>query len=418
MSSDIEVTEVRRVPSAFTYKRSAKNGVILNFQPSSQVRFEPTNGSGDCRPGGKLVFKIADDKRFWLVNETLHKYRVVGLKADGLPAVAVNADYRLCQSGTDAVWKRQSLLINGRIIEDLNDYNLFTVHENALTSWETKQHLGQCEYYSSEDNNRSAVVAQNNAYTVTGSLLSFFQNEVAFPLCLVKGGVSLEMTAETDLSKIFPKSTGITSFKVEQNKLICQFAEPVKAYYDKVLALMQAEDPTPLTIPTQIVWSQEFAGQDRMERFPQGKAIGHGSEKTGFVSTIDPEMYALSQRNKDFNDVKFAPTMSDLKGWDLGGKKIKHWSWRQNFKQTPDMIGSGLQTLADGRILINVSQYPNPPETADFPSETITTGTGDSQTTSPNPAYIPTFKNKMFHVFWTTDHVMSIDKDGIRLVPA
>ncbi|KNC99714.1 uncharacterized protein SPPG_05097 [Spizellomyces punctatus DAOM BR117] len=183
------------------------------------------------------------------------------------------------------------------------------------------------------------------------------------------------MTAETDLSKIFPKSTGIMSFKVEQNELICQFAELVKAYYDKVLALMQAEDPTPLTIPMQIVWSQEFAGQDSRvqqlslvtgeqssvsslmlvttdnvltdvdklnysddagirtvsiqvgtERFPQGKAIGHGSEKTGSVSTIDPEMYALSQHNKDFNDVKFAPTMSDLKGWTLGDKKIKHWS--------------------------------------------------------------------------------------------
>ncbi|KND01514.1 uncharacterized protein SPPG_03311 [Spizellomyces punctatus DAOM BR117] len=201
----------------------------------------------------------------------------------------------------------------------------------------------------------------------------------------------------------------------------------------------------------QVVWSQEFAGQDsRIQQlslvtgeqssvsslmlvttdnvrtdvdklnysddaairtisiqvgtqcFPEGKSISNGSEHSGVVSTIDPEMYALSQRNKDFNDIKFAPTMTDLKGWTLEGKKIQHWSWRQNFKQTPDMIGGGLQTLADGHILINVSQYPNPPEVApDF--------TGAS---------IPTFKDKTFHVFWTTDHEMCIDRDGVRLLPA
>ncbi|KNC97279.1 uncharacterized protein SPPG_07208 [Spizellomyces punctatus DAOM BR117] len=462
MSSGIQVTEVRRVPNVFTYKRNAKNGVVLNFQPSSQVRFEPTNGSGDCNFGSKITFKIADDKHFWLVNETLHKYRVVGLDANRQEIVSATATHRLCQSGTDAVWKRQSVLINGRIIEDLNDYNLFTAHENALTSWETKQHLGQCEYYSSDvANDCSAVVAKNRAYTVTGSSLSFFQNEVAFPLCLVKGGVQVEMTAESELAKIFPTSTGIDSFKIVQNELICQFAEPIPEYYNKILSLMESNEY--LTIPMQVVWSQEFAGQasrvqqlslvtgeqssvsslmlvttdnvrtdvDKLnfsedagirtvsiqvgtQRFPEGKAIANGSARAGtnIIPTVDPEMYALSQRNKDFNDVRFAPTMSDLEGWALAGKKIQHWSWRQNFKQSPDMIGGGLNTLADGHILINVSQYPNPPEVADFPSPTLADGT------TANPDYIQTFKDKTFHVFWTTDHEMRIDRDGVRLLPA
>lgn len=450
----VEITEVRKVPNIFTYKRNAKNGVILNFQPSSQVRFEPTNGSGDCRSGGKISFRIADDKRFWLVNETLHKYRLVGVNAAGEEVIDVAATYRLCQSGTDAAWKRQSVLIGGRIIEDLNSYNLFTAHENALTSWETKQHLGQCEYYSSDDNDRSKVVAQNRAYTVTGSSLSFFQNEVAFPLCLVKGGVTLEMTAETDLAAVFPTSTGITSFKIVENELICQFAEPVPEYYQKVLSLMESNEY--LTIPMQVVWSQEFTGQDSRvqqlslvtgeqssvsslmlvtidntrddvdklnfsedagirtvsiqvgtQRFPEGKSISNGSGYNGIVSTIDPEMYALSQRQKDFNDVKYAPTIKDLEGWTLGGKRIQHWSWRQNFKQTPDMIGGGLQTLADGRILINISQYPNPPET-----------TPDFATGAVGGTAIPTFKDKTFHIFWTTDHEMRIDYNGVRLLPA
>ncbi|TPX53330.1 hypothetical protein PhCBS80983_g06311 [Powellomyces hirtus] len=116
----IQTTEVCTVPNVFKYKRNAKNGVILNFQPSSHVRFEPTNGSQEVRPGGKVSFKIADEKRFWLVNETLHKYRVVGYSG-GAAVAEITATYKLCQSGTDAAWKRQSVLIGGRIIEDLNN---------------------------------------------------------------------------------------------------------------------------------------------------------------------------------------------------------------------------------------------------------------------------------------------------------
>jgi hypothetical protein len=133
------------------------------------------------------------------------------------------------------------------------------------------------------------------------------------------------------------------------------------------------------------------------QRFPEGKAIANGT-----TNVLDPEMYALSQRNKDFADVQFAPTVEDQQGWTLNGKKVRHWSFRQNFKQTPGMLGGGLQTLADGRLLINISQYPNPPEmTPDFTAENI-----------------PTFAGKTFHVFWTTDHEMSIDYNGVRLLPA
>lgn len=441
----IQVEEVRSVPNIFKYKRNTKNGVVLNFQPSSQVRFEPTNGSGEVRPGGKCTFKIADDKRFWLVNETLHKYKIVGYSGGNAVATST-AKHRLAQSGTDAAWRRQTVSINGKIVEDLNNYNLFTAHENALTSYETKQHLGVCEYYSTEENDRSDIPAKNEAYTVTGSSLSFFQNETALPLCLIKGGISLEMTAEVDISKVFPVNTDIDSFRIVESELICQFAEPVKEYYEKILGLMESGQY--LTIPMQLVWSQEFDGSDTRvqqltlvtgeqtsvssmmvvtedkvrtdvdrlnysddtsirtislqvgtSRFPEGKAISSG--------TYDPEAYALSQRSKDFNDIRFAPSMSDLEGWTLNGKKVQHWSWRQNFKQSPDMIGGGLQTISDGRVMINISQYPNPPE----PTPNFTTGGAGG-------AAVPTFKNKTFHVFWTTDHELQIDYNGVRLLPA
>ncbi|KAI8996192.1 hypothetical protein BC832DRAFT_595536 [Gaertneriomyces semiglobifer] len=444
--SVIETTEVRKVPSPFVYKRNARNGVVLNFQPTSQVRFEPTNGSSDCRAGGKIMFKIADDKRFWLVNETIHRYRVVGLDANGAEVVSGTANHKLTQSGTDAVWQRMSVLMDGRIIEDLNRYNLFTAHENALTSYETKEHLGICEYYTPDAvaaHNNSAKIAQTRAYSATALSLSFFQNPIAFPLCLVKGGVTVEMTAETDLASVFPDATGITSYKIVENELICQFAEPVPEYYAKILSIMESGES--LSIPLQVVWNQEFAGQDSRvqqlnvvtgeqssvsslmlvtmkhgddtvdklnysddagirtvsiqvgtSRFPEGKAIFNGSSN----GVLDPEMYALSQRYKDSTDVCYAPTSADLTGWALNGKSVKHWSWRQNFKQSQDMIGGGLQTLADGRIMINISQYPNPPET------------------TPNFAPNTTFKDKTFHVFWTTDHEMQITRDGVRLVPA
>ncbi|TPX53248.1 hypothetical protein PhCBS80983_g06341 [Powellomyces hirtus] len=143
------------------------------------------------------------------------------------------------------------------------------------------------------------------------------------------------------------------------------------------------------------------------QRFPEGKSISNGTARDRLVSTVDPEMYAMSQRNKDFNNIAFAPTLQDMEGWVLNGKKIKHWSLRQNVKQAPEMIGGGLQTLADGRIMINLSQYPNAPEiTPDF----ATGGTGGTA--------IPTFKDRTFHVFWTTDHEMQIDYNGVRLLPA
>ncbi|KAJ3159864.1 hypothetical protein HDU88_008413 [Geranomyces variabilis] len=331
----IDVQEVRSVPQIFKYKRNTKNGVILNFQPASQ---------------------IADDKRFWLVNETLHKYKVVGYAA-GAPVATASATHRLSQSGTDAVWRRESVTIGGRIVEDLTNYNLFTTHENALTSWETKQHLGQCEYYSTDENDRSAIHAKNDAYSVT------------------------EMTAEVDLASVFPVNSGIDSFKVVENELICQFAEPVKEYYEKILALMEGGQY--LTIPMQLT------SVSSTQRYPEGKAISNGSPVDGKVTTVDPEMYALSMKTRDFSDVKFSPTIDDLEGWEHNGKAVQHWSWRQNFKQSPDMIDGGLSTLADGRVMINISQYPNPPAlTPDF-------------TNTDNP--IATFKDKTFHVFWTTD---------------
>ncbi|TPX53508.1 hypothetical protein PhCBS80983_g06274 [Powellomyces hirtus] len=473
----LKTTEVRTVPNVFKYKRNAKNGVILNFQPSSQVRFEPTNGSQEVRPTGKVSFKIADEKRFWLVNETLHKYRVVGYK-DGNEVEEGTVTYQLCQSGTDVVWKRQSVLIGGRIIEDLNNYNLFTAHENALSSWETKQHLGMCEYYSTEENDRSDLVAKNKAYTVTGSSLSFFQNDIAFPLALVKGGVTYELSAEPDYKTVFPNHENIDSYRIVDNELICQFAEPTAEYYEFLIGMIQEKHA--LAIPMQLVWSQEFDGSDTRvqqlslvtgeqtsisslilvttdkdredvdklnysddayirtvsfqvgtQRFPEGKSISNGSPRDGKV-TIDPEMYALSQCNKDFNNIAFAPTIMDMEGWELHGKKIKHWSLRQNFKQTPDMIGGGLQTLADGRILINISQYPNPPEiTPNFetdgwvyvPASPAVAAAGDNPAVAAVAAHyvpgpIPKFKGKTFHVFWTTDHEMLIDYSGVRLLPA
>ncbi|TPX53079.1 hypothetical protein PhCBS80983_g06370 [Powellomyces hirtus] len=298
------------------------------------------------------------------------------------------------------------------------------------------------------------MVAKNNAYTVTGSSLSFYQNEIAFPLCLVKGGVTHELTAEVDVKTIFPNDTGIDSFRIFDNELICQFAEPTTEYYKNVLALM--EEGKALPIPLQLVWSQEFDGSDTRvqqltlvtgeqtsisslmldttdkdhtdvdklnysddayirtvsfqvgtQRFPEGKSISNGSVREGNGVTIDPEMYALSQCNKDFNNIAFAPTLQDMEGWVLNGKKVKHWSLRQNFKQSPDMIGGGLSTLADGRIMINISQYPNPPEI-----------TPNFKTDGPGGGAIPKFKGKTFHVFWTTDHEMLINYSGVRLVPA
>ncbi|TPX53251.1 hypothetical protein PhCBS80983_g06337, partial [Powellomyces hirtus] len=244
----------------------------------------------------------------------------------------------------DSVWKRQSVLIGGRIIEDLNNYNLFTAHKNALSSWETKQHLATTKYYTpgpEDEEDRSAIVATNNAYTVTGSSLSFYQNEIAFPLCLVKGGVTHELTAE--LTLVTGEQTSISSLMI---------ATSDKTPGDDVDKLNYSDDANIRTVSFQV----------GTQRFPEGKSISNGSLRDGLVSTVDPEMYALSQRNKDFNNIAFAPTLQDMEGWELNGKKVKHWSLRQNFKSSPDMIGGGLQTLADGRIMINISQYPNPPE--------------------------------------------------------
>ncbi|TPX53186.1 hypothetical protein PhCBS80983_g06350 [Powellomyces hirtus] len=347
----IQTTEVRTVPNVFKYKRNAKNGVILNFQPSSQVRFEPTNGSQEVRPGGKVSFKIADENRFWLGNETLHKYRVVGY------------------SGGNPV---QSVLMGGCIIEDLNNYNLFTAHENALSSWETKQHLG------------------------------------------------------------------IDSFRIVKNELICQFAEPTAEYYEFVLGLIQKQHA--LAIPMQLVWSQEFDGSNtRVQQLSLVTGEQTSISSLMLVTTnkdredVDKLNYSDDayirtvsfQRNKDFNNIAFAPTLKDMEGWELNGNKIKHWSLRQNFKQTPDMIGGGLQTLADGRILINISQYPNPPEiTPDFNAGVQVVDNPGNQAVEPpvartykNVPY-PKFKGKTFHIFWTTDHEMLIDYSGVRLGPA
>ncbi|TPX53329.1 hypothetical protein PhCBS80983_g06312 [Powellomyces hirtus] len=329
-----------------------------------------------------------------------------------------------------------------------------------------------CEYYSTEEDDRLDLVAKNKAYTVTGTSLSFYQNDIAFPLALVKGGVTHKLTAEVDVKTVFPDNTGIDSFRIVDNKLICQFAEPTAEFYEFVFGLIQKQHA--LAIPMQLVWSQEFDGSDTRvqqlslvtgeqtsisslmlvttdkdhedvdklnysddayirtvsfqvgtQHFPEGKSISNGSPRDGGKVTIDPEMYALSQRNKDFNNIAFGPTIKDMEGWELHGKKIKHWSLRQNFKQTPDMIGGGLQTLADGRILINISQYPNPPEiTPDFTTggppvvdTPATGGTGGTAATY-KPGPIPKFKGKTFHVFWTTDHEMLIDYSGVRLVPA
>ncbi|TPX53395.1 hypothetical protein PhCBS80983_g06296 [Powellomyces hirtus] len=258
------------------------------------------------------------------------------------------------------------------------------------------------------------------------------------------------MTTDVDVTNVFPVSTGIDLYRVVENELICQFAEPISEYYQKILGEM--EGGKSLSIPMQLVWSQEFDGQPsrvqqlsvvtgeqtsisslmivttekdndgvdklnysddagirtisfqvRTTRFPEGKAIANSTSG----GTLDPEMYALSQRNKDFADVRFAATLNDMEGWEFNGKAINHWSYRQNFKQSPDMLGGDLQTIADGRILVNLSQYPNPPET----TPNFTTG-GYGGTA------IPDFRNKTFHCFWTTDHELQIAYDGVRLLPA
>ncbi|KAJ3166357.1 hypothetical protein HDU87_002211, partial [Geranomyces variabilis] len=123
-----------------------------------------------------------------------------------------------------------------------------------------------------------------------------------------------------------------------------------------------------LTIPMQLVWSQEFDGSDTRvqqltlvtgeqtsvssmmlvttdktqtnidklnystdanirtislqvgtQRYPEGKAISNGTVTSGQSVTIDPEMYALSMKSRDFSDVKFSPTIEDLEGWTHNG---------------------------------------------------------------------------------------------------